>query len=119
MRGPASEDDAGIKADIEAVLMDSGRPVLLVRKKVLENIANKVIVAWNDSVEPSRATAAAMPLLEVADSVTVAGIKTHAYDTLNLEPIADWINTDRAVADTSVIDAGNEEISDILLQHTR
>lgn len=119
VRGPASEDDAGIATDIEAVLMGSGRPVLLVPEKVSENIAHKVIVAWNDSVESSRATAAAMPLLEVADSVTVAGIKTHADDTLHLEPIADWINAHGAVADTSVIDAGNEEISDILIQHTR
>jgi nucleotide-binding universal stress UspA family protein len=118
MRGLITEDDAGIAADIEAVAMDSGRPVLLLPEKVSENLANKIIVAWNDSVESSRA-AGAMPLLKAADSVTVAGIKIHVDDTLNLEPIADWIKSHGAEVGVSIIGANNEEISDVLIQHTR
>ena len=119
MRGPVTEDDAGLSADIEVVLMGSGRPVLLVPEKVSANLGNKVIVAWNDSVESSRATAAAMPLLEAADTVTVAAVRMNADDTLDLEPVADWIKTHGAEAGISIIDAGNEEISDVLIQHAR
>ena len=68
---------------------------------------------------PHAPLAAAMPLLEAADSVTVAAVRLSADDTFDLEPVADWIKAHGAKAGTSIIDAGNEEISDVLIQHAR
>ncbi len=119
VRAATSEDDAAVAADIEVILMGSGRPVLLVPAELSPNFANKVVAAWNDSVESARALAAALPLLEKADSVTVASVSTGEKDTPDLEMVSQYLTAHGIAASTTVIEAGDEEISDVLIQHAR
>jgi nucleotide-binding universal stress UspA family protein len=56
---------------IEAGLFESGRPIMLAPPSPPPQIATNVLVAWNCSTEQARATAFAMPLLRLADRVTV------------------------------------------------
>jgi nucleotide-binding universal stress UspA family protein len=56
---------------IESGLFESGRPVMLAPPSPPRQIATNVLVAWNCSTEQARATAFAMPLLRLADRVTV------------------------------------------------
>ncbi len=56
---------------IESGLFESGRPILLAPPSPPPQIATNVLVAWNCSTEQARATAFAMPLLRLADRVTV------------------------------------------------
>jgi len=56
---------------ITTALRETGRPVLLTDKVVSEQIGRKIAVAWNGSVESSRALAYAMPLLKSAEKVTL------------------------------------------------
>jgi nucleotide-binding universal stress UspA family protein len=56
---------------IESGLFESGRPILLAPPAPPRQIATNVLVAWNGSTEQARATAFAMPLLRMADRVTV------------------------------------------------
>ena len=54
-----------------AVLVGSGRPVLVAPKTSPENIAPTVAIAWKDGPEAARAVTAAAPLLAKADRVIV------------------------------------------------
>src|SRR5262249_714647 len=56
---------------IETALFESGRPILLAPPSPPRQIATNVLVGWNCSTEQARATAFAMPLLRLADRVTV------------------------------------------------
>jgi nucleotide-binding universal stress UspA family protein len=56
---------------IETALFESGRPILLAPPLPPRQVATNVLVAWNGSTEQARATAFAMPLLRLADRVTV------------------------------------------------
>ena len=56
---------------IGAVLVASGRPLLVAPKTSPENIAPKIAVAWKDSPEAARAVTAAAPLLTKAERVIV------------------------------------------------
>jgi nucleotide-binding universal stress UspA family protein len=56
---------------IESGLFESGRPILLSPPSPPSQIATNVLVAWNCSTEQARATAFAMPLLRLAERVTV------------------------------------------------
>jgi nucleotide-binding universal stress UspA family protein len=56
---------------IETGLFESGRPILLAPPLPPRQIATNVLIAWNCSTEQARATAFAMPLLRLADRVTV------------------------------------------------
>jgi nucleotide-binding universal stress UspA family protein len=56
---------------IETALFESGRPVLLAPSAAPKQIASNVMIHWNGSTEQARANAFAMPLLHLADKVTV------------------------------------------------
>ncbi len=56
---------------IESALFESGRPVLLAPPTAPKQIAGNVMLHWNGSTEQARANAFAMPLLKLAERVTV------------------------------------------------
>jgi nucleotide-binding universal stress UspA family protein len=59
------------KQAINSGLFESGRPILLAPPSPPAQIGTNVLIAWNRSTEQARATALAMPLLQMADRVTV------------------------------------------------
>jgi nucleotide-binding universal stress UspA family protein len=62
-------------APLEAALFDSGRPVLVVPSSVPETFSRNILVAWNGSTEQARTNAFALPLLRLAESVTVLTVE--------------------------------------------
>jgi nucleotide-binding universal stress UspA family protein len=56
---------------IESGLFESGRPVLLAPPMAPKQIATNIMIHWNGSTEQARANAFAMPLLRLAQRVTV------------------------------------------------
>jgi len=61
-------------AVVEAVLLSSGRPVLVVPFIGADSIGKRVLVAWNATREAARAVNDALPLLGQAEKVTVLAI---------------------------------------------
>jgi nucleotide-binding universal stress UspA family protein len=55
----------------DAAVFGSGRPVLVVGGRLPPGFADHVMIAWNGSLEASRAVAAAMPLLCLAKRVSI------------------------------------------------
>jgi nucleotide-binding universal stress UspA family protein len=62
-------------APLETALFDSGRPVFIVPPTSPPTLARNVLVAWNASTEQARTNAFAMPLLHLADKVTVLTVE--------------------------------------------
>lgn len=59
----------------ERVMMESGRPVLIVpHGEARASVGKKVLVAWKGTREAARAVADALPLLQSAETVTVLTI---------------------------------------------
>lgn len=56
---------------IQSGLFESGRPVLLTPPTAPTKIATNIMIHWNGSTEQARANAMAMPLLRLAERVTV------------------------------------------------
>jgi nucleotide-binding universal stress UspA family protein len=56
---------------VESALFESGRPVLLVPLDPPRSIATNIMIHWNGSTEQARVNAFAMPLLRLAERVTV------------------------------------------------
>jgi nucleotide-binding universal stress UspA family protein len=54
-----------------AVLVGSGRPLLIAPKTAPENLAPTIAIAWKDGPEAARALSAAAPLLRKAQKITV------------------------------------------------
>lgn len=66
-------DKAGGVADmfLNAALLQSGRPVLILPGTGRKVVGTKVCIGWNQTAEAARSVAAVMPLLMAADEVTI------------------------------------------------
>jgi nucleotide-binding universal stress UspA family protein len=60
---------------LEAALFDSGRPALIVPPTVPKTIGRNVLVAWNRSTEQATTNSFALPLLRLAEQVTVLEVE--------------------------------------------
>ena len=60
---------------LETALFDSGRPVLIVPPAAPQTLAKHIVVSWNGSTEQARTNSFAMPLLRLADKVTVLTVE--------------------------------------------
>jgi nucleotide-binding universal stress UspA family protein len=70
-----SEATVDWKTTVEAVLFESGRPVLVVGGWVPDSLGHRIVIAWNGSTESARSVLAAMPFLSVSDEVVVVEVK--------------------------------------------
>src|SRR3546814_10496456 len=79
---PANES----RSELENLLFDSGRLVLLVPYILKEPKAiRRVMVAWNGSREAERATFDALPLLKSAESVEIFRSEEHNLELQSTE----------------------------------
>jgi nucleotide-binding universal stress UspA family protein len=68
----------------DAAVFESGRPALLVTEKLPFDIVDHVMIAWNGSLEASRAVLGAMPLLHLANRVSI--FAAPQYDAESVDP---------------------------------
>ncbi|MGE5503146.1 MAG: universal stress protein [Actinomycetota bacterium] len=72
---PDAEDEIPSLMTLNAALMESGRPLLLIPPgEPVEGFGRRVVIAWNGSAEAGRAVAAAMPLLAAAETVAILSV---------------------------------------------
>jgi hypothetical protein len=60
---------------LEAALFESGRPVLIAPPNSPTSLATNVLIAWNCSTEQARTMADAMPLLRLAERITICTVE--------------------------------------------
>ncbi len=93
------KDDIDVTRVLEQLLIDSGRPVLMVPYAGDHvDFGKNITLAWNASRESARACAAALPLLKMAEKVTVL-----------------WVNPQSENGDT--MDVPGSEIAKYLSRH--
>ena len=71
---PGDEVAVEWKSTIEALLFESGRPILLVGDEVPSVLGDRVVVAWNGSVEAARSVAMSEALLLNSSEVVVVTV---------------------------------------------
>jgi nucleotide-binding universal stress UspA family protein len=72
---PGEEWQSPSMVTLESALFESGRPVLIAPPASPRSLGTNVLIAWNCSTEQARATAFAMPLLRLAERVTVLTVE--------------------------------------------
>ncbi len=72
---PGEEWQSPSMATLESALFESGRPVLIAPPTPPHSLATNVMIAWNRSTEQARTTAFAMPLLRLAEHVTILTVE--------------------------------------------
>jgi len=72
---PGEEWQSPSMVTLESALFESGRPVLIAPPTPPRALGTNVLIAWNCSTEQARTTAFAMPLLRLAERVTILTVE--------------------------------------------
>ncbi|GEP07314.1 universal stress protein [Methylobacterium oxalidis] len=72
---PAASKASLSMTSFEAILFESGRPLILSPPNLPATLGERILIAWNGSTETARATALAMPLLRQATRVIVLEVE--------------------------------------------
>jgi nucleotide-binding universal stress UspA family protein len=102
---------------LEAALFDSGRPVLVVPSSVPQTLARNVLVAWNGSTEQARTNAFAIPLLRLADKVTVLTVEGGTTTGPSGEEAARYLRRNGIKATALTAKPGARTRGEIILDH--
>lgn len=94
--------DGSRYVDVGDLAMNAGRPCLILPDTITRLDASHVVVAWKDTAEARRAARDALPLLRIAERVTV--IELAAPDDLKLarmhvDDVVAWLARHRVRAD--------------------
>jgi nucleotide-binding universal stress UspA family protein len=111
-QGPGDHRDWQLGVTPGDILMDAGRPVMVVPPHAQLPLA-RVLVAWRNTREARRAVWDALPILEQAESVFLLGVGEGARHE-GLSDVASWLERHGIPSTTRIIaqpaDGASEEI---------
>jgi nucleotide-binding universal stress UspA family protein len=73
---PNEEDDRSSLMTLHAAVFETGKPVLMVPPDMPESFCKTAAISWNGTAEAARAVTSSIPLLKLADQVTVFAVET-------------------------------------------
>jgi nucleotide-binding universal stress UspA family protein len=101
--------DVSLAVDPADVLMQAGRPLVVVPPTAQWLDLRSVLVAWKDAREARRAILDALPILAAAKDVTIAEIpenrRAHSDAQSHVEDVAAWLKAHGIVASAVVSEA--------------
>lgn len=103
----------------EALLFTSGRPVLLVPEGYDGTVATRIAVAWNDTVESSRAVACARPLLRAATAVDVLTTISDGAEENDATELCSYLAGHDIAASPTVMEPEGRSVADGLLGRSK
>lgn len=110
--GIGTAADGSAHADIGDLIIQAGRPVLVVPEVLATADFRTIVIAWKDTRECRRAVADALPLLRAADQVVIVRVTDDpAGARRSIEDVAGWLSrqglrSDRIIAIAEDGDAG-------------
>ena len=72
---PGDEWQSPSMITLESALFESGRPVLIAPPASPRSLGTNILVAWNNSTEQARTMADTMPLLRLAERITILTVE--------------------------------------------
>jgi nucleotide-binding universal stress UspA family protein len=102
---------------LEAAIFDSGRPALIVPPIVPKSIGRNVLVAWNRSTEQATTNAFALPLLRLAEQVTVLEVEGGTTPGPSADQAAQHLRRNGIKATALTMKPGNRSVGEAVLDH--
>ena len=99
---------------LEAMLRETGRPVLLVPTGTSEVRASNIAVGWNGSSESASAVNAALPLMAAADTVNVLTTKKRAAMCPSANDVVEYLGWHGVTAGVHVMNTASRSVGEAL-----
>jgi nucleotide-binding universal stress UspA family protein len=104
----------GLPPDLlELLLLGSGRPILIPAAETPAHLFRTIMICWKDAAEPTRAIAAAAPLLIKAKRVIITNVEEDR-PSANAAAVARYLRWHGIRAETLAIKAGGRPIATLL-----
>ncbi|MGH7879706.1 MAG: universal stress protein [Candidatus Binataceae bacterium] len=113
---PGPEPQNPRMSPLETALFESGRPVLVVPQAAPRTFARNVLVAWNRSTQQARTNAFAMPLLRLAEQVTVLMVEGGTTSGPTGEEAAQHLRRNGIKAKALTVKPGTRTPGEIILE---
>jgi nucleotide-binding universal stress UspA family protein len=113
---PGDEWQSPSMVTLESALFESGRPVLIAPPSSPRSLGSNVLIAWNSSTEQARTMADAMPLLRLAERVTICTVEGATVAGPGGEQMARSLKLNGIAAETITLkQTGRRNAGEILL----
>jgi nucleotide-binding universal stress UspA family protein len=106
-------------AVIEAVLFDSGRPVLIAPPQPPKSVGSEIIITWNRSAMAARALNTAMPLFDKADRIRLIYVDTGAKAGPSVEAAATYVERHGFNVETETVRPHSGGVGSTLLHYAQ
>jgi hypothetical protein len=114
---PGREPSNPRTAPLEEALFETGRPVLIVPRVAPKSIGRNILVAWNGSTEQAHTNEFAMPLLRLADKVTVLTVEGGTTPGPSGEQAAIHLRRNGVKAVALTLNPGARSTGEAILDH--
>jgi nucleotide-binding universal stress UspA family protein len=114
-----SSGDMDWKSTAEALLFESGRPLLLVSDDIPETIGKRILVAWNGSTETARALSAARPLLARSEAVQVLSVDGGMVSGPDVDLITAHLGASGFRVQSKKIDSGGTTVGQVIVSEAK
>jgi nucleotide-binding universal stress UspA family protein len=104
---------------LEAALFESGRPVLIAPSMVPKAIGRNVLIAWNGSTEQTRTTAFALPLLHMAETVTLLSVEGGMTPGPTGEEFAQYLRLNGITVAAVTVGLGKRTTGEVILDYAK
>tara|TARA_A100001037_G_scaffold303839_1_gene338902 strand:+ start:2994 stop:3848 length:855 start_codon:yes stop_codon:yes gene_type:complete len=103
---------------LEAALFESGRPLLIAPPEVPTKLANHIVISWNGSYETPRCITFAMPLLRVAEKVTLLQVEEGMVPGPTAKDATIHLRRNGIKAESLSVTAGRRTAGEAVLEET-
>jgi nucleotide-binding universal stress UspA family protein len=104
---------------LEATLFESGRPVLIAPAAVPKVIGRNVLLAWNGSTEQTRTTAFALPLLRMAETVTLLSVEGGMTPGPTGDEFAQYLRLNGIAVTAVTVALGKRTTGEVILDYAK
>jgi nucleotide-binding universal stress UspA family protein len=113
---PGGEWQSPSMITLESALFESGRPLLIAPPTSPRSLGTHIRIAWNRSTEQARATAFAMPLLRLAERVTILTVESATVAGPSAEELARSLAMNGIAAGPITIATGKVSAGETILK---
>ncbi len=112
---PGEEWQSPAMVTLELALFESGRPVLIAPPTSPRSLGTNVLIAWNRSTEQARTTAFAMPLLRLAERITILTVEGSTVAGPSGAEMARSLRANGIAAEPITLAAGKISAGEVIL----
>jgi hypothetical protein len=112
---PGAEWQSPSMITLESALFESGRPVVIAPPASPRTLGTNVLIAWNCSTEQARTTAFAMPLLRLAQRITICTVEGATVAGPSGEQMARALQLNGIIAEPITLQAGKRGAGETIL----